>query len=98
MAVTIEELVANSRTVTSVTAAVTTTRLAAPNAGRRGLLVFNDSTAVLYLKYGSTASTSSFTVKILAGGYWEMPLPIDPGQIDGVWDAANGAARVTEQS
>ena len=64
---------------------------------RVGWSVFNDSTANLFVKFGVTASTSSFTVKIAPGGYYEMPTtPTYQGQIDGIWDAANGNARVTE--
>lgn len=70
--------------------------LKAANASRRGLIIFNDSSAVLYIKFGATASSSSFTVKVAAGGYWEMPLPIYQGIVDGIWASANGNARVTE--
>ena len=62
--------------------------------------MFNDSTANLFLKLGATASTTVFTVKIAAGGYWEMPVTPSGqcygGTVDGIWDAANGSARLTE--
>jgi hypothetical protein len=70
--------------------------LQASNASRRLLLVYNDSTSVLYLKYGSSASSSSYTVKLAAGDYWEMPLPVYTGIVTGVWASANGSALVTE--
>lgn len=57
--------------------------------------VYNDSTAVLYLKFGATASTTSYTVQLAAGAYYEFPQPVYAGQVDGIWAAANGAARVT---
>jgi hypothetical protein len=60
-----------------------------------GRTVFNDSTAVLYLKFGATASTSSYTVQIAAAGYYEFPQPVYAGQVDGIWASANGNARVT---
>ena len=87
---------ASAATLSNVASSASNGALVAANANRLGLLVFNDSSAVLYLKYGETASTSSFTVKIAAGAYWEMPQPIYVGQIDGIWASANGAARVTE--
>lgn len=87
---------ASAATLGNVASSASNGALVAANANRLGLLVFNDSSAVLYLKYGETASTSSFTVKIAAGAYWEMPQPIYLGQIDGIWASANGAARVTE--
>jgi hypothetical protein len=58
-------------------------------------LVFNDSTAVLYLKFGATASASSYTVQIAAGGYYEFPQPLYLGNVDGIWASANGNARLT---
>lgn len=84
--------------VTSVTAATSTTSLLAANAARVQALFFNDSTANLYLKLGATASTTSFTVKIPAAGYYELPTNsgVYTGAIDGIWDAVNGAVRVTE--
>lgn len=71
--------------------------LAAANAARLGLLVFNDTDGALFLKYGATATTSSFTVKIAAGGYWEMPTPLWAGIVDGIGTGGStGATRVTE--
>lgn len=58
--------------------------------------VVNDSTAILYLKFGTTASTTSYTVQIPAGGYFEFPLPTYPGVVHGIWSSATGSARTTE--
>ena len=80
-------------TVTGVTGPVT---LLASNTGRTGMFVFNDSTANLFLKYGASATVASFTVKITAGAYYEMPYPMYIGDVTGVWSAVTGAARVTE--
>ena len=60
-----------------------------------GRAVFNDSTAVLYLKFGTTASETSYTVQIAAGGYYEFPQPLYAGEVDGIWASANGSARTT---
>lgn len=89
--------IVTAATLTNVNDTATSTTLAASNAARKGLLIFNDSTQALYVKYGATASATSFTVKIDPGGYWEMPTPIYSGVVDGVWAAdASGAARITE--
>lgn len=61
-----------------------------------GRTVFNDSTAVLYLKFGATASATSYTVQVAAGGYYEFPQSVYAGQVDGIWAAANGNARTTQ--
>lgn len=60
-----------------------------------GRTVFNDSTAVLYLKFGATASTTDYTVQIAAGGFYEFPFPPYVGEVDGIWASANGNARLT---
>jgi hypothetical protein len=84
-------------TVSSVTAAATSTQLLAANTTRVGVQVFNDSTADMNLKYGTAASSTSFTVKLPPAGYWEMPPGVVyTGIIHGIWVAANGAGRITE--
>lgn len=82
-------------TLANVASSATNTTLFSSNAGSNGRTVFNDSTAVLYLKYGTTASATSYTVQIAAGGYYEFPQPVYDGQVDGIWASANGNARVT---
>jgi hypothetical protein len=87
-------------TCTSVAAVVSDTAVLATNKLRLGASVFNDSTAILYLKLGTGASTTSFTVKMAPGSLYELPsrkdgLPYN-GPINGYWSVANGNARVTE--
>lgn len=89
---------AASATLSTVAASATAVVLLVHNNLRKNVTVYNDSTSAMYLAYDTTVSTSSFTVKILSGGYWEMPLPVYAGQIDVMWDSAVGNARVTEQS
>lgn len=58
--------------------------------------IFNDSTAVLYVAFSSTAaSTTNYTVQLAAGAYFEFPQPVYGGQVTGIWASANGAARTT---
>lgn len=83
-------------TLANVASSATSVTLFAANASARGRTVFNDSTQPLYLKFGATASATSFTVKIAAGGYYEFPAPFYRGIVDGLWDSANGSARTTE--
>jgi hypothetical protein len=85
--------------VTSVAGSASTVSLLAANAARLGAAVYNDSTAKLYLKLGATASATSHTVQIPAGGYYELPaVPPYTGAVDGIWASAAGAARITELS
>lgn len=82
--------------LSNVPSSATSVTLAAANPNRRGLLIYNDSTSVLFVKLGAAASSSSYTVQVAANGYYELPQPIYIGIVDGVWAAANGNARVTE--
>lgn len=87
---------ATSATLTNVGAQISNLTLIANNVNRKGLILYNDSTAVLYLKFGSVASTTSFTYYVEGGATLELPTVTYTGQIDGIWSAANGTARITE--
>lgn len=71
--------------------------LLAANVARLGATIFNDSTAILYVKFGTTASLTSFTVRMISNAYYEVPFRYT-GRIDGIWASATGNARVTELS
>ncbi len=82
-------------TVTSVASATSNTVLLASKE-RLGVTIFNDSTAILYIKLGTTASTTSYTVQVASKGYYELPSPVYTGIISGIWAAVNGSALITE--
>jgi hypothetical protein len=87
----------STATLSSLASTATSAQLVASNASRKGLLVYNTDANTLYLKYGITASLTSFTVAIPSSGYWEMPRPVYTGRIDAIWSAAgSGSAYVTE--
>lgn len=67
--------------------------IVASNANRKGATVFNDSGVVCYVKLGATASSTSFTVKMVDQSYYEVPSKYT-GVVDALW--ASGAVRVTE--
>lgn len=86
-------------TVTSVDDTASSTTILAANSSRKGFIIFNDSTVVLYLKLGATASTTSFTYKLNPSGTLNEPNFPYTGVIDGIWASnASGAARITELS
>lgn len=96
--VTTKEARAATSTVTSVNDTASNTTLLSANANRLGATIYNDSTVALYLKLGATASLTSFTVKMAAGSYYEVPFGYT-GIIDGIWASdASGAARIVEFS
>lgn len=74
-------------TPTAVVAAATSTALLAANAGRKSASVYNASNKILYLKFGTGASASSFKVAIAATGYFEFPQPIYKGAVHGCSEA-----------
>jgi hypothetical protein len=82
-------------TSTNVASSASSVTLLAANTSRFGAMIFNDSTAVLYVKLGATASATSYTVKMDAGDYFEVPYEYT-GIIDGIWASATGSARITE--
>lgn len=83
-------------TVTSVSNSISTGTLLAANAARLGATLYNDDvSAVLKIKLGATASTTSFTYAIPASGYFEVPFGYT-GIITGIASVASGSARITE--
>jgi hypothetical protein len=88
---------AATATTSNVAASATSVQLLAANAARKGATCYNDSAADCYLKLGTTASATSFTVKLGPFAYYEIPFGYT-GRVDGVWSSAAGAARVTELS
>ena len=70
----------------------------ANNVNRLGATIYNDSgNGLFYVKLGTTATTTDFTVKILPLSYYEIPFGYT-GEIDGFWTIVNAgdAARITE--
>jgi len=88
-----------SATLANVGSSATSVSLFAAATGHvNGRAIFNDSTQVLYVKFGATASNSSYTVQIAASGYYEFPAEaggVYAGAVDGIWASANGNARLT---
>lgn len=87
----------STATTSQVSDAASSTQLLAANTSRIGATVYNDSAAILYVKCGTTASTTDYTAQLPPGGYWESPFGYT-GRIDGLWefDSNSGAARITE--
>ena len=79
-----------------VVKAVTAPRkLAEANPDRQGLTVFNNSTATLFLDFGTMTSSATFLVAIAPGGYWESPF-LCTEALWGVWNRATGNALIRE--
>lgn len=84
---------------TTVSASTSQVVIAASRPTRRGLLIYNDSTQDLYIKYVTGVSSTSFTLKVAPAWYARMPWGgVYSGIIYGVWGGADasGRAQVTE--
>lgn len=94
---TVSQPAPTTPTLSNVSASASSVTVLAANSSRLTATVYNDSSAILYLKFGTTASTTSFTLAMAAGSYAEFPKTLyGTGIVTGIWASATGAARVTE--
>ena len=95
----VAQITATTATLSNVTSAATSTSILSSNTSRRGFFIVNDANRPMYLKLGTTASVTSYTVMLVPAAFWEMPLPTYTGAITAIWDSSpTGSARVTELS
>lgn len=91
--------VTSAKPATSVTSSVSGSAsnviLLPSNGTRLGATIYNDSSALLYVKLGSVASITDYTIKLFPLSYYEIPYGYT-GEIDGIWNFANGHARIDE--
>lgn len=85
----------DTATLSSVTGSATSVTLLSANSSRLGFSVFNDSNRSLFIKMGTTASLTSYSVFLDSDEFYEQ-LNGYTGRIDGIWDGAAGDARITE--
>lgn len=90
-----KETRSGTATLANVAGSASSVTLLASNTARLGATIQNDSSASLYVKFGTTASVTSYTVLLVANAYYEVPFAYT-GRIDGIWASATGNARVTE--
>ncbi len=85
-------------TISRVAASASNVTLLASNANRKRVVIHNESeTATLKIKFGATASDTSYTYLLTPGATYESPDGVCyTGIIDGIWSAASGAAQITE--
>lgn len=94
---TVQKTTAGNCALTSVDASATSVTVLAANSNRLGAVITNASTATLYLKFGGTASATSFTFKLGPEGVLIIDATLlYTGLLDGAWSAATGKAYVSE--
>jgi hypothetical protein len=82
-------------TLANVADTGSSTTVLASNAARKAAILYNDSTVGAYVKYGTTASATSFTYFLDAGESYREDRYT--GRIDANWESdASGSMRVTE--
>lgn len=86
---------ATTGTLTQVNSSASSVTVLASNVARKGATFYNNSTQILYLAFGSTSSTTAFTVPLASGTFFEMPSGYN-GVVSGIWASANGNCIVTE--
>lgn len=85
---------ASSATLANVSTSTTSATLLASNSARKKAIIVNDSTANLYVKYGTTASATSFSY--LLQPYDTLEEYNYTGRIDGILASGTGTARTSE--
>jgi hypothetical protein len=90
-----KEIRSNTPSQSSPSVGITTTVILASNASRLGATIYNEGSAICYLKLGSTASLTSYSCQVASGGYYEVPFGYT-GAIDGITSASTAQLRVTE--
>lgn len=86
----------SSASVSSVSSSASSITLLSTNSSRKAFTLFNNSTQIAYVKFGTTASSTSFSIKMVAGAFYESPLNYYSGRIDAIWASADGSMEVTE--
>ena len=89
--------VTNAIVTRVATSAAASAILRSSNRNRRGLTVYNESAAVLYVKCGENASSTDYTVAVEPSGYVNFKgNPIYVGIVTARLSAGAGNAQVTE--
>lgn len=81
-------------TLANVSGSASNVTVLASNANRLRAWLYNDSTAAVNVKFGATASATSFTKRLLPNEFF--PVEGYTGIIDAIWDSAAGSMRTTE--
>ncbi|MEH1765797.1 MAG: hypothetical protein V7K76_26050 [Nostoc sp.] len=95
--ITIEETVDNASVVAN-NITTTAATVVNSNVNRKGITFFNNSTQTVYIDTVSTVSTTSYTVALAVGDYYEAPAPIYTGAYYAVVASGNTAINIREYS
>lgn len=86
-------------TVYTVHAATVSTLLLNASPTRKGALIYNDSNSLMYLKLGSNATHSDYSIRVLPNQAYDVP-STHTGDVFAVWGSigagVGGLARVSD--
>lgn len=85
-------------TLSNVASSASSVTLLSANSLRLAFTLYNDSTQNCFIKFGATASATSYTIQILPSQFISSKdIGVNyTGRIDAIWTSANGNMRVTE--
>ena len=86
---------AGTSSVYAVLSSITTVSVLNANANRKGATVYNNAGTIVYLKLGTAATTSVFTVEMSNDDYYELPFGWT-GVVAGISPSNAGVITVTE--
>lgn len=81
------EIGAATTTVSSANASVTNFTFLSANPNRKSAVFFKEGSNTVFIKFGATASSTSYTVKLSNNGYYEVPENFT-GRVDIVFSTA----------
>lgn len=80
-----------------IASSTSSVQIAAANANRKGISIYNNSTAILSLSYATPATTANCFMQMQPGSLLMLDQQlIISNAIYGIWSAANGTAQVTQ--
>ena len=81
----------------SIASSVTSQTLIADNSARKGISIYNNSTAELYLSYATPATATNAFMKMSPYSLLMLDQQLMVSNaIYGIWTAANGTAQITD--
>ncbi len=88
---------ADTPDITRVTASTSSVLIKAANTNRLELILFNDSNKDAFVKYGTTATSTSFTALMPPSSHYFIDLARYTGRVDAIWKTGvSGAMQITE--
>jgi hypothetical protein len=94
---TTKEVRAATPAQSSVSVTTSSTSILASNSNRLGATIWNEGAQIAYVKLGATASTTSYSVQLATGAYYEVPFNYT-GAIDGITSTSTAQLRITEMT